>query len=512
MRTIREKEVYTEAPSGIVGSSAESLWNNLLPEQNDRIDTNISANSDDRTSLDRALADNCFLYFPADRFELPAWLNRDALEEGARHMDLPFLSGHTGRRVFATSPLQANRDWLYDVVYDRAAFEIQTRSVNVPGSPNSSPQVLPLFTGYWGEATRVYDSALTLVRTLTRRGNARFGIGRRQHRVVSLLDGDEPLTPNIFQLSSGELSLLNIGLSILRDYDLTRRPFESLSDITGLVLIDEIDLHLHSSHQYEVLPSLLSLFPSVQFIVTTHSPLFVLGMKEALGEEGFSIYRLPESDQISPEQFTEFGHAYASFTSTRLYSEDMARKIKDSQRPILFVEGSTDKQYLEAAAIHLDRAEQLAQLEIWEGGGKGSLRKLWDSYTGPVARAMPQDVVLLFDCDAEREPLRKGRIVQRTIRRRSDNPIADGIENLFSRPVLERAREANPAFVDIDEARRASKRGQWEDIPETWTVNSSEKSNLCRWLCENGTAADFEGFHDVFDLLEEALATSADNE
>jgi predicted ATP-binding protein involved in virulence len=40
----------------------------------------------------------------------------------------------------------------------------------------------------------------------------------------------------------------------------------------GIVLIDEVDMHLHPIWQQLVLPSLLEAFPSVQFIVTTHSP------------------------------------------------------------------------------------------------------------------------------------------------------------------------------------------------------------------------------------------------
>ena len=71
------------------------------------------------------------------------------------------------------------------------------------------------------------------------------------------------------------------------------------SDIRGIVAIDEADLHLHAVHQHEVIPSLLKMFPRVQFIVTTHSPLFVLGMRREFGDEGFSLYRLPEGDRIS---------------------------------------------------------------------------------------------------------------------------------------------------------------------------------------------------------------------
>ncbi len=42
---------------------------------------------------------------------------------------------------------------------------------------------------------------------------------------------------------------------------------------TGVVLIDEIDMHLHPSWQQQVLPLLRQAFPNLQFVVTTHSPI-----------------------------------------------------------------------------------------------------------------------------------------------------------------------------------------------------------------------------------------------
>ena len=45
------------------------------------------------------------------------------------------------------------------------------------------------------------------------------------------------------------------------------------ADIFGIVLIDEIDLHLHPSLQRALIPRLRKVFPKVQWIVTTHSPL-----------------------------------------------------------------------------------------------------------------------------------------------------------------------------------------------------------------------------------------------
>jgi predicted ATP-binding protein involved in virulence len=49
-----------------------------------------------------------------------------------------------------------------------------------------------------------------------------------------------------------------------------------LDDVTnktsGVVLIDELDLHLHPQWQQRIVKDLTTIFPKVQFIVTTHSP------------------------------------------------------------------------------------------------------------------------------------------------------------------------------------------------------------------------------------------------
>lgn len=78
------------------------------------------------------------------------------------------------------------------------------------------------------------------------------------------------------ELSSGYSAILDIFTEIL-----FRASLYSIepSEIKGIVLIDEIDAHLHLSIQRKVLPMLISTFPKIQFIITTHSP-FVLGSSD----------------------------------------------------------------------------------------------------------------------------------------------------------------------------------------------------------------------------------------
>ena len=105
--------------------------------------------------------------------------------------------------------------------------------------------------------------------------------------------------PNLFQLSTGEMQLLNLFLTIIRDFDLTDATSKDMSDIKGIIVIDEIDTHLHTSHQINILPELIASFPKVQFIITTHSPLFLIGLQRKLGDDGFSALQMPTGDRKS---------------------------------------------------------------------------------------------------------------------------------------------------------------------------------------------------------------------
>lgn len=51
-------------------------------------------------------------------------------------------------------------------------------------------------------------------------------------------------------------------------------------DVSGIVMIDEIEQHLHPKWQRDVVPTLNELFPTVQFITTSHSPLVAAGTSD----------------------------------------------------------------------------------------------------------------------------------------------------------------------------------------------------------------------------------------
>ena len=280
--------------------------------------------------------------------------------------------------------------------------------------------------------------------------------------------------------------------------------FTDTENVRGTVIVDEIDLHLHVIHQYEILPQLMKMFPRVQFIVTTHSPLFVLGMEKTFGQEGFALYRLPQGQQISPEEFSEFGSAYESLTETRRFLDDIQQAIQDSRKPIVFMDGEIDVTYLRKAAKLLGREATLQGVQLRDGGGFGNLDNIWKKFDRELAKIIPQKVMLLHDCDKSRHGT-KGNVLKRNIPRLQYHPLQTGIENLFEKKTLERAREFNSAFIDISGGRTDTLGGEEVPIPETWTVNEHKKKNLCDWLCEEGTKEDYQHFEVIFELLKEIL-------
>lgn len=520
LRLAQPKAGGTLVPPEIAGTDAHPLWEKLDAGEHDGVHmswlTPPSKPAQRRRLVRSSLDDHCVLYFPSNRFDEPAWLNsynpagRATLSESGTHVD-----GETARQVIASAPLRKNRDWLFDIIFDCSAFEARAAVQPLHDGDAKVIGVRPMLE-HQGQATAIYDIALTLIRRISGLENAWFGIGNRQFRLVGLHVEDKWIVRNIFQLSSGEVSLLDLFLSILRDYDLCTEQFSASHEVRGIVVVDEIDLHLHVRHQYDVLPSLISMFPNVQFVVTTHSPLFVLGMSNALGDDGFDLRRLPDGESIDPEEFSEFEDAYRSFTATRKYADETrtARELIDSAtKPLVFVEGKSDVAYISKAASLLDRTDVLDSLRLEDGNGVGSLTNVWKHFgSSPLADAIPQKVILLFDSDAKKGKYQRGKLFKRTIPAHPENPVEKGIENLFSKATLARAKRHNAALVDVADERPVEVRGEKRVEPEIWSVSDEEKMALCDWLCENGTTEDFKSFAGVLDILEEVLQSANHDE
>jgi hypothetical protein len=331
----------------------------------------------------------------------------------------------------------------------------------------------------------------------------RFGVGARNDRLISIIDNNTntQVVPNLFQLSTGETLLLNLLLSILRDFDLANGSFSRLEDISGVVIIDEIDMHLHTTFQRTVLPKLIKLFPKIQFIATTYSPLLLLGLEEELGADKISIINLPEGKEISVSSFSEFGVAYDAFKQTQVFTKDLEQAINESTKPLLYVEGDYDTKYLKKSAELLGKTDVLDMFNIRDGDGSQNLNKIWDAFNKTNFSSTLQSlVVLLYDCDTNVQDMNKNNKYKRCMPVQSDTPIKKGVENLFSLKTIEKARTHKKAMISL------STEEDRDNTITTYRVHKDEKRNLCDWLCTNGELDDFERFAVIFDMLDEIIS------
>jgi len=89
----------------------------------------------------------------------------------------------------------------------------------------------------------------------------------------------EPYSFN--QLSDGFSSILDIITELIMRME-NKGQTTAIYDMQGVVLIDEIETHLHVSLQKQILPFLTTFFPKIQFIVTTHSPFILTSLENAV--------------------------------------------------------------------------------------------------------------------------------------------------------------------------------------------------------------------------------------
>ena len=95
--------------------------------------------------------------------------------------------------------------------------------------------------------------------------------GETRTVLVKTQDGEIPF----HQLSQGILSMVGwVGTLIQRMYGVYTESEDPMQE-QALVLVDEIDGHLHPDWQWKLIPAVNKVFPNLQVIATTHSPLVV---------------------------------------------------------------------------------------------------------------------------------------------------------------------------------------------------------------------------------------------
>ena len=120
------------------------------------------------------------------------------------------------------------------------------------------------------------------------------------------------------------LMKLMLGLLILKmQYkDSLTRAYEK----EGIVLIDEIETHLHLGLQKIIMPLLTQVFPNIQFIVTTHSPFVLSSMPNAVA---YDLEHREVLDDLTEYSYESLAEGYFGVKTQSSYAEMQLNTLKE---------------------------------------------------------------------------------------------------------------------------------------------------------------------------------------
>ena len=168
----------------------------------------------------------------------------------------------------------------------------------------------------------------------------RYNMGTQELDVYYSEQDKQRMRIPLNQLSDGYKGMISLVADIA--YRMARlNPqlgTEVLSKGDGVVLIDEVDLHLHPAWQQKVIDNLMNIFPKVQFIVSTHAPAIISSVKtdklrilsnkevcmtanQVYGKDVNSVMKEIMGVNDRPDQFVELFEKFYRLLSEKKYDE-----------------------------------------------------------------------------------------------------------------------------------------------------------------------------------------------
>ena len=455
----------------------------------------------DAKAVERAFAANAVCFFPSGRSEDPHWLNeRNIVAPKYDGLERRF-AGQLKKPLFIERCRTENSVWITDVISD--SF------VDLEPDPTGSGRLRPK-ADFPARLLlkQVRDNLDTVLRHVLQDPSAHLQLRHRQTGARLVVQRADRLIPGLDHLSAGETILFNMFATLLRyaEPQILMKPMPITPEIEGIAIIDEVDAHLHTALQSVALPALIKMFPKVQFILSTHAPVFILGMQREFGAAGFDVFDLGEGARITIDRFSEFHRSLECYAATAEFDAAIATRMASAQKAIVLTEGETDPLYIRCALEILPGgSELLEKIDVeWVGAlrngqafntGDGGL-----NHTRNVCEANPQlvtrPVILLYDSDTKKAAEDIGRLHIRCLPANPKNTVVrKGIENLLSQDLLTDRRFYKSATTV-------------GDYGEQRTIESFDKMAFCRWVCrERKDPADFAEFAPILDLLSSTLAT-----
>jgi AAA15 family ATPase/GTPase len=147
-----------------------------------------------------------------------------------------------------------------------------------------------------------------------------------------IVPGHEPF--KLHEMSDGYAAFIDIYMELL----LRMETSDAVVDYNNpaIVLIDEIETHLHVELQKRVLPFLTKAFPNIQFIVATHSPFVITSLEKAI------VFDLEKKETLLNPSLYSYESVVESFLDTSMYSQEL-RRYFDRYRELCFKERTEEE-------------------------------------------------------------------------------------------------------------------------------------------------------------------------
>lgn len=321
---------------------------------------------------------NILTYFPSYRYEQPGYLNDPYKVNVGFNINSAF-SGELPNPIEVVSDLNGLAIWFMDVILDSKLYSNRQASRLLINNLN-----------------RIVSASLKSKLGM----DTRLGIGPRENtasRIAIAEQNGNLLYPTIFNISSGESALICMFGEILKQAN----KLEMVMDVPGIVLIDEVDKHLHIRLQKEILPQLFELFPNIQFIVSSHSPFLNMGLADkninrtrCFDLDNNALECMPVNNQLYSEVYDMFINENNRYAEKLRLMED---KVAALCKPLVITEGKTDIKHIlkakEVLGINLDFdiIDSASQPD-----GDDNLKKLLN-HLAKIKQL--HKIIGIFDCD-----------------------------------------------------------------------------------------------------------------
>ncbi|MBU5617382.1 AAA family ATPase [Psychrobacter sp. TAE2020] len=193
------------------------------------------------------------------------------------------------------------------------------------------------------------ERLLTPIRKSINRFTGFENIRIRRQGTPTMIVEKEGEELDVNQLSQGEKSLLALVGDIARRLALLNPSLNNPLEGEGVVMIDEVDLHLHPKWQHDLIDKLVKTFPNVQFILTTHSPHVISDRNDIL------LYSLDDGELF--EKPNVYGED-ANTVLTKIFDVDI-RDSKVEKQFTVIRRAISKHDYMTAESNIVELAEKL---------------------------------------------------------------------------------------------------------------------------------------------------------